>query len=140
CYLVFRRYLFGVFHVAVLVNLPGTCPVRLPHTGCDLVFILAAVHQYQGHAVGLAAGLIDHGKAVMGQHGAGALAWQHPVRIDGAELVNFVGLVAAVHQGQVDHGRVAVRQGKLHVHGLFHLCHGKRLPVGHVLAGHVVAP
>ena len=78
-YLVFRCYLFGVFHVAVLVNLPGTCPVRLPHTGRDLVFILAAVHQNQGHAVGLAAGLIDHGKAVMGQHGAGALAGQHPV-------------------------------------------------------------
>ena len=78
-FMAFTLALFGVFHVAVLVNLPGACPVRLPHTGCDLVFILAAVHQYQGHAVGLAAGLIDHGKAVMGQHGAGALAGQHPV-------------------------------------------------------------
>ena len=72
--------------------------------------------------------------------GLDALTGPHPVHIHGAELIHRVGLVAAVHQGQVHHDLSAVRQGKLGVHNSLHFCHGKRLAMGHVLGGHKIPP
>ena len=138
--LVFCGDLFGVIEIAALIYHPGAGPVFFPHAGGDLVLVLAAVHQHQGHAIGPAPGLVHGGKAVMGQHGGGAFAGQRPVGVQGAELVNVLCLVAAVHQGQVDHDLFAVRHGQLGIHNPFHLAHGKGLPVGNILAGHIIAP
>ena len=138
--LMLRRDLFCIFQVAVFMYHPGSAPVWPPHSGGDHVLVFSAVHQNQLHTVGAAPRLVHGGNSVMSLHSGDALAGPHPFRIDQAELINRVGLVAAVHQGQFHHHFFARRQGKSGIHNPLHLHHRKGLAVGHVLAGHKIAP
>lgn len=138
--LMLRRDLLRILQITVFMHHPGSVPVWPPHAPGDHVLVLAAVHKDQLHTVGPAPGLVHGGDLVMALEGRDALTGPHPVHVHGAELIHRVGLVAAVHQGQVHHDFSAVRQGKLGIHNPFHFRHGKRLAVGHVLGGHKVAP
>ena len=78
----------------------------------------------------------------MGVHRVGrSLAGQRPVCVAGAEVVDQVGVVAAVHQGQGDHQRLpAFLPGVLQVHDPLDLREIVDLPVGDVLGGQVIPP
>ena len=78
----------------------------------------------------------------MGIHRVGgSLAGQRPVGVVCAEVVDHVGVVAAVDEGQPHHHRLsAVLPVVLEVHDPLHLREGVRLPVGDILRGEIVPP
>ena len=102
--LVFCCDLFRIFPVAALVDHPAGGAVLPAHSSGDHVLVFAGVDDYQVHPIGPAVGLVDLRELEVGVHRVrGSLAGQRPLRVEGAEVIDGIGVVAAVYEGQGDH-------------------------------------
>jgi len=91
--------------------------------------------------VGHAGGAVNAGNVIILVHGmGGAFTGDSPICIRGAEVIDEIGVVAAVDQGKRDHkGRAATLTSEGAVHDFFYLCKGAYLPVSNILGGEKVA-